>query len=308
MPRVLVLCRLSPAARADLGGRFRLLEPYSSPLSIDAFLANAAAEDEPPRVALVPGYGNVRVDAWFLDAVPSLRCVMTDSSSFSHFDLDECARRGIAVANAAGVYSADVADHAVGLLMEVLRRVSAAERRFVRVGTKRVGIIGLGSIGVAVARRLEAFGCAISYHSRGRKEDVPYGYFATVGDLAAHSDVLVVACALTAETRHIVDRAVLDALGNGGVLVNVARGANVDEAELVRALADGRLAGAGLDVLEDEPKVPSELMGMENVVLTPHQAAFTPESIADLHQLILGNLEAFFAGEPLLTPVAVPKI
>ncbi|XP_037481021.1 glyoxylate/hydroxypyruvate/pyruvate reductase 2KGR-like [Triticum dicoccoides] len=261
---------------------------------MEAFLAAAAADDDPPRLALVPG-GGVRVDAAFLDAVPSLRCVVTVSAGLNHIDLPECARRGVAVANAAGVYSSDVADHAVALVIDVLRRVSG----------KRVGIVGLGSIGSAVARRLEAFGCVVSYHSRGRKHDVSYCYHPAVRDLAACSDVLVVACALTAETRHVVDRRVLDALGSGGVVVNVARGPNVDEGELVRALAEGRLAGAGLDVFEDEPDVPAELMAMDNVVLTPHWAAFTPESIADLDHLVAGNLEAFFAGAPLLTPVVV---
>ncbi|XP_047057607.1 glyoxylate/hydroxypyruvate reductase HPR3-like [Lolium rigidum] len=303
--RVLVLCRLSTASRADLAGRFRLVDSYASPLNLEAFLASVAADDDPPRVALVSGWGNVPVDAGFLDAVPSLECVVTDSANVSHIDLHECARRGVAVANAAGVYSADVADHAIGLLIEVLRRVSAANgARRSMLGGKRVGVIGLGSIGAAIARRLQqAFGCAVSYSSRRRRDDVPYRYFSTVRDLAEHSDALVVACALTTETWHIVDGAVLDALGNSGVLVNVARGGNVDEAELVKALAEGRLAGAGLDVLEYEPKVPAELMEMDNVVLTPHQAAFTPESVADLHRLIVNNLEAFFARQPLLTPV-----
>ncbi|CAM0908415.1 unnamed protein product [Alopecurus aequalis] len=299
LPRVLVFCRLSPATRADLSARYCLLDGHASPLPLDAFLASVAAMDDPPRLALVPGYGNVIVNAGFLDAVPSLRCVVTDSSSVSHFDLPECARRGIAVANAAGVYSPDVADHAVGLLLEVLRRANS------RLSRKRVGILGLGSIGAAVARRLTGFGCEVSYSSRRPKDGVPYGYFPTARDLAAHSDVLVVACVLNSETKHIVDGAVLDALGKGGVLVNVARGANVDEAALVRALVEGRLAGAGLDVLEDEPKVPAELMGMDNVVITPHQAAFTPESIVDLQNLLVGNLVAFFAGEPMLTPVAL---
>lgn len=268
-------------------------------------------------MSLVFGSGPVRVDAGFLDAVPSLRCVLTVSAGLNHIDLHECARRGVAVTNAGGIYSADVADYAVGLLVDVLRRVSAGERYVRRglwpdrgdfvplgskIGGKRVGIIGLGNIGSAIARRLQAFGCVISYHSRRRKDE-PYTYFPSARDLAAHSDVLVVACALTSETRHIVDRGVLDALGKGGVVVNIARGANVDEAELVRALVEGRVAGAGLDVFEDEPNVPAELLGMDNVVLTPHQAVFTPESMSDLLRLIFANLEAFFAGQPLPTRV-----
>ncbi|XP_047065148.1 glyoxylate/hydroxypyruvate reductase HPR3-like [Lolium rigidum] len=316
-PSVLVLYRLNPAILADLAGRFRLLDYHASPLPLDAFLLAAAADDDPPRAAVVPGSGVVRIDAAFLDTVPSLGCIVSVSAGLNHVDLPECARRGVAVANAAGIYSADVADYAVGLLIDVLRGVSAGDRFLRRrgecllplggssLGGKRVGIIGLGSIGSGIARRLEAFGCVVSYHSRRQKHDVSYTYHPTILDLAAGSDVLVVACALTAETRHVVDGAVLDALGSGGVVVNVARGANVDEAELVRALAEGRIAGAGLEVFEDEPNVPAQLMGMDNVVLTHHQAAYTPEAMADLDRLVVGNLEAFFTGTPLLTPVLV---
>lgn len=314
---VLLLCRVKLAPLAALAARFRLLDLHASPLPLDAFLAAAAADDDPPRVAVVPGSGVVRVESAFFDAVPSLRCIVTISAGLNHIDLPECARRGVAVTNAAGIYSADVADYAVGLLIDVLRGISAGDRSLrrrgesillplcSRLGGKRVGIVGLGSIGSAIARRLEAFGCAVTYHSRRQKHDVSYGYHPTVLDLAASSDVLVVACALTAETRHVVDRAVLDALGSGGVVVNVARGENVDEAELVKALAEGRIAGAGLEVFEDEPNVPAELLGMDNVVLTHHQAVFTPESMNDLDRLVLGNLEAFFAGAPLLTPVVI---
>ena len=171
---------------------------------------------------------------------------------------------------------------------------------------KRVGIIGLGSIGSQIAKRLQAFGCAISYHSRAPKASVPYRYFPDVHALAADSDALIVACALNDATRRIVGRRVLDALGPNGVLVNIARGVNVDEQELVAALQEGRIAGAGLDVFQNEPHVPPELRDMDNVVLTAHEAVFTEESRADLQELMIGNLEAFFSGKPLLTPVLPP--
>uniref|UniRef100_A0A0E0KM36 D-isomer specific 2-hydroxyacid dehydrogenase NAD-binding domain-containing protein n=1 Tax=Oryza punctata TaxID=4537 RepID=A0A0E0KM36_ORYPU len=318
-PPVLVLCRLLPDTFTEVADHFRLLDFYASALPIDAFLAAVAEHADPPRVALVFGGGPIRLGAELLDAVPSLRCIITVSAGINHIDLPECTRRGVQVANAGDIYSADVADYAVGLLFDVLRHVSAGDRYVRRglwpergdflplgskIGGKRVGIIGLGNIGLAIARRLEAFGCVVSYHNRRRREDVAYAYFPTATDLAASSDVLVVACTLTAETRHIVDRGVLDALGERGVVVNVARGANVDEAELVRALAEGRIAGAGLEVFEDEPNVPPELRAMDNVVLTPHQAIFTPESMADLRSVVVANLDAFFAGEPLLTRVA----
>ncbi|VAI81455.1 unnamed protein product [Triticum turgidum subsp. durum] len=320
-PAVLVLRRLDAPFAAALHEHFLLLDFHASGEPLPAFLAAAAAAPEPPRAVLVVGGGAIRVDAPFLDVVQSVRCVVTTGTGVDHIDLAECARRGVAVANAGKVYSTDVADHAVGLLLDVQRRVSAAERYVRRgswpaqgdyrplgskLGGKRVGIIGLGNIGSLVARRLEAFGCVILYNSRRRKEEGSsrrYTYFPDVRGLAAASDVLVVACALNEETRHVVGREVLDALGKDGVLINVGRGANVDEAALVAALKEGRIAGAGLDVFEDEPKVPAELLPMDNVVLTPHVAVLTQESRSDLRAQTIGNLQAFFSGQPLLTPV-----
>lgn len=318
-PGLLLLLRRTDADfAAALRARFRVHDLHASGAPLGAFLAAAAAaEPEPPRAALVMAGGAVLVDAAFLDAVPSLGCVVTTSAGVDHVDLAQCARRGVAVAGAGGTFSVDVADHAVGLLVAVLRRIAAADR-YVRAGLwlaqgdypltaklsgKRVGILGLGSVGSLVAKRLQAFGCAVSYHSRARKASVAYRYFPDARALAADSDALVVACALNDATRGVVGRHVLDALGPGGVLVNVARGGVVDEQELVAALRDGRIAGAGLDAFQDEPHLPPGLGGMDNVVLTAHQAAFTEESSADLRELMIGNLEAFFSGKPLLTPV-----
>ena len=174
---------------------------------------------------------------------------------------------------------------------------------FFQFSGKTVGIIGLGRIVQAVATRAEAFNCPISYHSRSEKPDVKYKYYPTVTELAANCDILVVACALTPETRHIVNREVLDALGPKGVLINIGRGPHVDERELVSALVEGRIGGAGLDVFEDEPEVPKELFGLENVVLLPHIGSGTVETRQDMADLVLGNLEAHFLNKPLLTPV-----
>ncbi|XP_062225072.1 glyoxylate/hydroxypyruvate reductase HPR3-like isoform X1 [Phragmites australis] len=317
LPALLLIRRLDETFAAELRQRFRVLDFYASGEALPAFLAAAATVPDPPRAAVVMGGGAARVDASFLDAVPSLRFVFSTGAGVDHIDLDECARRGVAVANSGRVYSADVADHAVGMLIDVLRRVSAAER-FVRRGLwpvrgdyplgsklcgKRVGIIGLGNIGSLIAKRLEAFGCVIYYNSRRPKDSISYKYFPNVQDLASESDVLVVACALNKETMHIVNKDVLEALGKDGVIINIGRGRNIDEVELVRALLDGTIAGAGLDVFENEPKVPAELLSMDNVVLTHHVAVFTSESRSDLRNITIGNLEAFFSGKPLLTPV-----
>ena len=173
---------------------------------------------------------------------------------------------------------------------------------------KRVGILGLGSIGALVARRLAAFGCRIAYSSRAPKPWCPYEFHPTARALAAASDVLVLSCALTEETRRVVDRAVMEALGAGGVLVNVGRGGLVDEPELVRCLREGVIGGAGLDVYEDEPEVPPELLAMDNVVLSGHRAVLTAESLRGVADLVAGNLEAFFAGRPLLSPVTLSTL
>lgn len=168
---------------------------------------------------------------------------------------------------------------------------------------KTIGIIGLGRIGMSVAKRAEAFGCPISYYSRSEKPNTGYKYYSNLIDLAANCHVLIVACPLTNETRHIVNRDVLDALGPKGVLVNIGRGPHVDEPELVAALREGRLGGAALDVYEHEPRVPEELFGMDNVVLVPHIGSATNETRDAMADLVLGNLEAHVMNKPLLTPV-----
>jgi hydroxypyruvate reductase 2 len=172
-----------------------------------------------------------------------------------------------------------------------------------QVSGKRVGIVGLGNIGSRVARRLAALGCAVSYHSRSPKPSSPYTFVPALLDLAAGSDVLVLSCALTDETKHMVNREVMEALGKDSVLINVGRGGLVDEPELVRCLRDGALGGAGLDVYANEPAVPPELFGMENIVLSDHRAVVTPESMRGVLEVITANLDAFFSGRPLVSPV-----
>lgn len=172
---------------------------------------------------------------------------------------------------------------------------------------KHVGIVGLGRIGMKVANRLEAFGCIISYNSRKEKPSVSYPFYSDVLDLASNSDALVICCGLTHETCHMINKDVMTALGKDGVVVNIGRGPIIDEKEMVQLLVKGELGGAGLDVFESEPHVPMELLGLDNVVMTPHCAVFTPESFLDLCQLVVGNLEAFFSDKPLLSPVSLEE-
>jgi lactate dehydrogenase-like 2-hydroxyacid dehydrogenase len=214
------------------------------------------------------------------------------------------------------VLTDDVADLAWALLLATARRVSFADR-FVRAGRwprggpplstkvsgKRLGIFGLGKIGLAIAKRAEGFDMPVAYSGRSRNETVAYRYEPSLEGLAAASDFLIISVSASPATRGIVSRAVLDALGPAGILVNVARGSVVDEPALVAALAEGRIGGAGLDVFAHEPQVPEALWAMDNVVLQPHQASATVETRLAMANLVLANLEAHFAGRGPITPV-----
>ena len=172
-----------------------------------------------------------------------------------------------------------------------------------QLGGKQVGIVGLGSIGSEIAKRLEAFGCIIAYNSRKKKELVTFPYYETIHDLARNSDALIVCCTLTNETHHLINKEVMAALGKTGVIVNVGRGPLIDEKELVQSLLQGKIGGAALDVFENEPHVPEELLALNNVVLSAHKAVTTPESFSALVRVIVGNLDAFFAKQPFLSEV-----
>jgi hydroxypyruvate reductase 2 len=175
---------------------------------------------------------------------------------------------------------------------------------FPRLCNKHVGIIGLGPIGAAIARRMECFCCTIGYWSRSAKPEYPnYVHYDNVVDLAKHSDILITACSSREDTKHIVNREVLDALGPLGFVVNVSRGPVIDEAELVKALKEGRIAGAGLDVFENDPPVPAELKKLDTCALQPHAASGNMEAYQEKANMVVANLEAHFSGKPLLTPV-----
>ncbi|KAL9348431.1 hypothetical protein Peur_059797 [Populus x canadensis] len=295
-----------------LSKKYQFLKAWESPLPLIQFLT---AHADSIQAILCSGAAPVTDD--LLQLLPSVRLVVTASAGTNHIDLEACHRRGISVTNAGNVFSDDGADAAVGLLIDVLRKITASDR-YVRQGLwvnkgdyplgsklrgKRVGIVGLGGIGLEIAKRLEAFGCNVLYNSRKKKALLSYPFYSDVRQLAANSDALIICCALTDQTRHMIDKDVFSALGKEGVIVNIGRGAIVDEKEMVRCLVHGEIAGAGLDVFENEPDVPKELLELDNVVLSPHRAVFTPESFMALCELVVGNLEAFFSNTPLLSPV-----
>ncbi|XP_057812185.1 glyoxylate/hydroxypyruvate reductase HPR3 [Salvia miltiorrhiza] len=296
-----------------LRARYTVLDPSDEPPDPSFPTLSKAA-----RLMLCAGPTPVTADD--LDRYPALECVIGSSAGVNHFDLAACRRRGVRLTTAGDSFSDDVADYAVGLAIDVLRRVSAADR-FVRAGSwpvrkeyglgakvsgKRVGIVGLGSIGSRVAKRFEAFGCSIAYTSTKMKPNVSYSYYADVAHLASNADILIVCSALTDETRHLINKDVMSALGKSGIIVNVGRGALVDEKCLVEMVVRGEIGGAGLDVFEKEPHVPQELFALDNVVLSPHHAVLTPDSLGALEDLMLANIQAFFSNRPLRAELHLP--
>ena len=259
--------------------------------------------------------GESRVSAGLIERLPDLQVIVVFGVGYDGIDVEAARARGIAVTHTPDVLTDDVADFAMTLLLGTARRIARADR-FVREGRwqqgpfpftrkvsgKRLGIIGLGRIGKAIAQRATAFDMQISYHGR-RPLGVDYPYYASVTELAAAVDFLLVAVGGGDSTHHLVDAGVLNALGSQGILINVGRGSVVDEAALAQALAEGRLLGAGLDVFEDEPRPHAGLLDLDNVLLAPHMASATWDTRRAMSDLTLANLAAHFAGEPLPTPV-----
>ncbi|KAK8551228.1 hypothetical protein V6N13_119706 [Hibiscus sabdariffa] len=307
---VLLACPMNSYLEQQLDKRFKLYRFWTVP-DKSSFLAS-----HKDSIQAVVGNAAAGADAELIEALPKLEIVASFSVGLDKIDLTKCKEKGIRVTNTPDVLTEDVADLAIGLMLAVLRKLCESDR-YVRSGKwkrgdyvlttkftgKKVGIIGLGRIGMAIAKRAEAFSCPISYYSRTEKPEIKYKYYPSVVELAAHCDILVVACPLTKETHHIINREVINAMGPKGVLINIGRGPHVDEPELVSALVERRLGGAGLDVFENEPYVPEELFGLDNVVLLPHVGSGTVETRQAMADLVIGNLEAHFQKKPLLTPV-----
>ena len=308
-PEVLTVAKLWPPLLQALELEFTLHDRLhqSDP---GAFAALA------PRIRAICGGGESKVPRELLDQLPALELISVFGVGYDGIDLAAARERGVQVTNTPDVLTDDVADLGVALLLSLARRIPQADR-FVRAGLwpagpmplarkasgSRLGIVGLGRIGQAIARRAEGFGMQIAYTARGAKP-VPYRYYPTPSTLAAAVDFLVVITPGGEATRGLINANVLAALGPQGYLINVARGSVVDQEALIEALQTGMIAGAALDVYADEPHVPAELLALDNVVLTPHMASATWQTRQAMADLALGNLQAHFAGRPLLTPVA----
>ncbi len=259
--------------------------------------------------------GEDPLDVAVLERLPNLKLIACFTSGYDGIDLDWCRARGLAVTHAPAVNHEDVADHALGLILASVRRIMDGDRtlkagdwvmesRLMTPSMKgrRIGIVGLGAIGEAVAKRVEVMGCPVAWWGPREKES-PWPRAASLADLARDSDVLVVACRADETNRGLISAEVIQALGAGGLLVNVARGSLVDEDALIAALKSGRLGQAALDVFESEPTDAGRWAGVPNVVLTPHTAGATGEAVQGMLMLLMRNLAAAFAHAPLVTPV-----
>ena len=258
-------------------------------------------------------------DAAMIAALPALRVISSFGVGYDKLDIASAAARGIAVGYTPDVLNDCVADLAFALVLDVARGVSASDRfvrrgdflksRFglaTRVSGKRIGILGMGRIGRAIAKRAGGFDMEVGYMNRSPLPDAPFPYFASAVELARWADFLVVAAAGGASTRHLVSAEVMGALGPKGFLVNISRGTVVDEPALVAALQQGHIAGAGLDVYEHEPAVPEALMALDNVVLLPHIASGTHETRQAMADLVFDNLTAYFETGTLKCAVPAP--
>jgi hydroxypyruvate reductase len=307
---ILALSPLLPPEMARLEGIFHVVRLYN---------------ESNPEAALQAVKGDVvgiisspatPVRRTLMEALPNLEIIAQFGVGVDNIDLAAAHERGVVVTNTPDVLTEDTADIAVSLLLALSRRIVEADM-FVRVGKwgqspmplgtttkgKTVGIVGLGRIGMAIARRLTAFDMRVVYHGRRQKADLAYTYYPDLEKMAQDSDYLVLSCAGTPQTRGLINTNILAALGPRGYLINVARGSVVDEPALIEALQSHTIAGAGLDVFAHEPQIPQELKAMDNVVLLPHIGSATIETRTVMGEIVLANLQAFFAGKPLITPV-----
>lgn len=309
-PEILLIRQNRPDVAGRLAERFRLHRIEEAP-DREALLDAVG-----PRIRALAVGAMCPVDAALFDRLPRLEIVASFGVGYDTIDVTEAARRGIVVTHTPDVLSDEVADLALGLLLATLRRIPQADR-YLRAGRwregsfplttslreRRVGILGLGRIGRAIARRLEGFGVAIAYHGRTPQEDVPYAYHDSLLGLARAVDTLIVAAPGGPGTTGLVDAGVLAALGADGIVVNIARGSVIDEAALIAALQSGTILGAGLDVFENEPQVPQALIDLDQTVLLPHVGSGSHHTRAAMGRLLTDNLFSWFNGGGPVTPV-----
>ena len=306
---LLVLCPVNADNLDVLAERYDLVYAPTAAERGDAIAAHGA------RIQAVLTIGTIGLTATEMAAMPALQLVSCHGAGYENVDVDAAKARGIVVTNGRGANDECVADHAMGLLIACMRDFRKLDQ-LCRAGVwrtkialppnvsgKRLGILGMGTIGEKIATRARAFRMDIGYHNRNAKPGSPHRYFENVLALAEWCDVLVCAAPGGASTHHLVDAAVLKALGPEGFLVNVGRGSIVDTQALAEALRAGTLGGAGIDVYESEPDAPAELIDLDRLILTPHLAGWSPEAIAAQFSIFLDNIDGHFSGRGAVTPV-----
>jgi hydroxypyruvate reductase len=307
--KVLIYSRFPKAMMVRIGQRFELIDAAGKPPS-EVFTAEQLS-----GVRAMITAGGTPLGGAVMDKMPSLGAIVCYGTGYDGVDLAAAAQRKIALGHSPGANASSVADIAVTLMLAVTRRLLPADD-YVRSGSwsqakpspmmrpqpgmrgRRVGVYGMGEIGRKIASRVAAFETEVSYFSRS-KHDVPYQYLPSLEALAEWCSVLMIAVRAGADTHHAVDAKILQKLGKDGYVVNISRGSVIDQQALVAALADESIAGAGLDVFENEPHAPDALTAFSNVVLTPHVGGHTLESHVAMQNCVMANLEAFFAGKPL---------
>ncbi|MEM1343431.1 MAG: 2-hydroxyacid dehydrogenase [Pseudomonadota bacterium] len=310
-PEIVQLVPMMAHVEAALTAAYTVHRAFEHP-DRAALLAEVGA-----RVRAVATDGHTGCPAAVFEALSALEMIASYGVGYDAIDIPSCKARGVRVSNTPDVLNDAMAEITLGLMVALCRRLPQADA-YVRAGRwrqdnfgltgeltgRRLGILGLGRIGKEIARRAQAFKMEVVYHGRSRQADQPYPYYADLIEMARAVDWLVVIAPGTPETNGIVSRAVLEALGPEGHLVNVARGALVDEVALIETLQSGALGGAALDVFAEEPRVPEAFWTMDNVVLSPHQGSATHKTRTAMGDLVVQNLAAHFNGDPLLTPVA----
>ena len=311
--KVLIYSRFPKALMVRIGERFELLDAAGKPPG-EVFSAEQLS-----TVRAMITAGGTSLPGRVMDTLPSLQAIICYGTGYDGVDLKAARERHIAVGNSPGANAASVADLAVTLMLAATRRIIPADR-FVRDGSwaaskpspllralpgnpgRRIGIYGMGEIGRKIALRMAAFETEIGYFSR-TKYDLPYRYLESLEALSEWCNVLMIAVRASADTHHIVGADILKRLGTDGYVINIARGSVIEEAALAAALQNNVIAGAGLDVFEEEPHRPGALAALPNVVLTPHIGGHTTDSHTAMQDCVIANLEAFFAGRPLAFPV-----
>jgi lactate dehydrogenase-like 2-hydroxyacid dehydrogenase len=311
-PDVLLVGAMKPVMMKGFEGKVNLHH------WLDAKDKDAYAREIGSKVKAIAIAHHTKVDDNFLKQFPNVQQVSSFGVGYDHIDAKWAGEHGIIVTNTPGVLDEEVADTALGLLLCTVRELPQSER-YVRAGKwaqaqypltkatlrdRAVGMVGMGRIGKAIARRLEAFGMPVVYHSRNSQAGVKYKYYPKLLDMARDVDTLMVIVPGGASTKNMINAEVLKALGPRGVVINMARGSVVDEPALIEALKNRTIYSAGLDVFANEPNVPKELLDMDHIVLFPHLGSSTEATRAAMDQLVVDNILAWAAGKPPLTPVA----